>query len=239
MILERLRQNWFLVLAGVLLLVFGLWLNIQWSAQNLSPLFYLINFAPGLILLLVWLLASQYPRHRKWFIVPGSLLTLAAIAFAYFTNGIVEYIVDSTTPILDVNQYETILKSYDPKLTRHFPPHVPGSAMQVQFYYLPAFLQGGSYLQLRCKLPSEEINALLDRYRPIAKQIGSNNEIAASDGIPLTSFHGEPQLPEDFQILILGGEPYKTNPADWNHGYTYGLAISTQRQEVIYYADYW
>jgi hypothetical protein len=239
MIVERLRKNWFLLLAGMLLLAGGLWLNIRWLAQKPSPVLYLINFGPGLILILVWFLASQFPGQRGWFIVPGALLTLAALVFVYFANGVVGYIVASTTPIFDVNQYETIVQSYDPKLTQHFPPQIPGNATEVKFYYEPAFLQGGSYLQLRCKLPAGEIAALLDRYLPIAKEVRSGNETGFNAAIPLTSFYGETQLPEDFRILILGGEPYKTNPVDWNHGYTYGLAISTQRQEVIYYADYW
>lgn len=239
MITGRLRKNWFLLLASVLLLAGGLWFNIQWIAQKPSPVLYLINFAPGLILIGAWFLASRFPRQRGWFIVPGVLLTLAAIVFAYFTNGIVGYIVASTTPIFDVNQYEAIVQSYGPKLTPHFPPHIPSDATGVKFYYEPAFLQGGSYLQLRCRLPADEIAALLEQYLPIAKEVRSSNEMAVNNDIPLTSFYGEMQLAGDFRILILGGEPYKTNPVDWNHGYTYGLAISTQRQEVIYYADYW
>jgi hypothetical protein len=183
---------------------------------------------------------SQKNRYRRqWFIVPATLLTLTIIVCAVIGNGIARNFTSALEPTTDISKYEELLHDYSSELTQHFPDHIPENATQVRFYYLPAFMQGGSFLQLRCKLPLGEVNALLTRYRPIARQVGTSAQIQASAKIPLTSFEGQTNLASDFQILILGGEPGKTNPVDWNHGYTYGLAISIQRQEVIYYADYW
>ncbi len=237
MITERLRKNWGLVLVSVLL-AGGLWVSIQWSALEPAPVIYLFYVAPALIFLLAWLLASRFPRKRDWFIESGVVLTILAICFVFVGNSFMA----SMMPMRDVNQYEAIVHEaivhgYGHELTEHFPPHIPSNAREVKFYYEPGFLQGGSLLQLRCKLPADEIATLRDRYLPLAKRVYSGS------AIPITSFYNEKQipgdLPQDFQILILGGKPYKTNPVDWNHGYTYGLAISTQRQEVIYYADEW
>ena len=97
------------------------------------------------------------------------------------------------------------------------------------------------------KLPQSELDYVLERYRPIAKQVenGAGEIIEAVDKqghLPATHFRNEENtdfgpLAQDFLVLILDAEPYK--PEDWNHGHTYGVAVSTQRREVIFWAEYW
>lgn len=33
--------------------------------------------------------------------------------------------------------------------------------------------------------------------------------------------------------------PYHTSPVDWNHGCTYGVAVSLEAQEVMYWMEDW
>ena len=87
MITERLRKNWGLVLVSVLL-AGGLWVSIQVSALEPSLIIYLLYFAPGLIFLLAWLLAAQFPRKRDWFIESGVVLTILAICFDFVGNSL-------------------------------------------------------------------------------------------------------------------------------------------------------
>ncbi len=106
MITERLRKNWGLVLVSVLL-AGGLWVSIQWSALEPAPVIYLFYFAPALIFLLAWLLASQFPRKRDWFIKSGVVLTILAICFVFVGNSFMA----SMMPMRDVYQYEAIVHS--------------------------------------------------------------------------------------------------------------------------------
>jgi hypothetical protein len=48
---------------------------------------------------------------------------------------------------------------------------------------------------------------------------------------------GYDELPDDFEILILDNKPYK--PKNWNHGYSYGLALSRVSNEILFYQSVW
>lgn len=48
---------------------------------------------------------------------------------------------------------------------------------------------------------------------------------------------GYDELPEDFTIYLIEGKPYKQN--NWNHGKISLIAISTQRNEIIFHAEDW
>ena len=146
-----LKTNRLLLLASILTLMAGLWLNLRAFRQfpDMTLLGYVINFLPGLLLLLSWFLASTFLRLRWLFIGLGVLVTLLASGFALLMHSMGEYLLSATTEVQDIARYEEILASYPEAWVAHFPSDVPNDATQVTFYYLPAFLQGGSYLQLR------------------------------------------------------------------------------------------
>jgi hypothetical protein len=239
--------------AGILILAVGLWLDVEWFPHSLSPVFYIINIFPGFMLMGSWFfassLASKFPqRYWVWtFFGFGILVTLFGLILALYANFGVAMIMGVTTPIRDTAQYEEILEYDDDELVSHFPPHIPGNATKVAFYYSPPFMQGGSHLQLHCKLPSPQIDAVLEEYLPAARQIqdGTGNVLESSNEqsyIPSTSLFYEENsetvpMPEDFLVLILDAEPYESG--NWNHGYIYGVAVSAERQEVIYWTERW
>ena len=244
-----LKTNRLLLFAGILTLMAGLWLNLMSFRRFPNMTFggYIIYLLPGLLLLLSWFLASTFLRLRWLFIGLGIVITLLASGFALLMHSMGEYLAGATAEIQDAARYEEILASYPESWVAHFPSSVPAEATQVTFYYLPAFLQGGSYLQLRCTLPPSVLDDVLGRYRPIAKQVENGageiiEDVDIQGDLPTPLFRngentGFDSLPQHFLILILDGEPYK--PEDWNHGYTYGVAVSTQGREAIFWVEYW
>lgn len=71
--------------------------------------------------------------------------------------------------ITDVSRYTEIHNQYwHPKLVRHFPENIPVNATDVRMAYLPSFLQGGAYFQLKLKLPADEIDDLLHGFSTTA-----------------------------------------------------------------------
>ena len=231
---------WVFVFGFISLLV-GILLDLNWlpSTPPSAPLLW-INLVPGFWLLGVAFLAARFPQRRRGLIALSALLGVPAICVAGMLNWGAAAFEGLTEPVTNVNQYEHIV---DPKntLTAHFPERIPADAVDVHFYYLPAFMQGGSELLLRYRTSSSILDALLQKYSPVAIQV-INGPVSKSQlkSVPhaLTSsieLVGHSTLPDDFQVLILGASP----PEDWNHGYSYGLAISQQRQEVIYWAETW
>ena len=242
-----LKRNRLLLGAGLLLLLFGLWIDVQWFSAKPSPTLYLLNLLPGLLLIFVWYRASTNVDGR-WGVVLGVLITLVVSIFVVFLNLSAGAFLAATTPITDVSQYDEIRQQMsDSGLTQHFPSSIPENATDVKFEYLPKFLQGGGYIQLRVKLPLSEIEDLLTKYRSRAKYkfIGGDRSDHANEpgGVPTTNFHtggaDDRSFPNTYETLVLNAQPGDTPDFEWNHGYSYGVVISTENSEIIYWAEYW
>lgn len=137
-------------------------------------------------------------------------------------------------------------------LLRHFPDPIPVEAEHIRFYYCPPFLQGGAVFQLRMRLPAAQIEALYNRFAPFAIHIFEGgytyNHMMAPYYLPTTHFSStsdddEDALPADYAVMVLYDEPGKAG-ADpqsnsWNHGRNFGVAISKERRDIIYWAEQW
>ncbi len=243
-----LKRNRLLLGAGILLLVFGLWIDVQWFSAKPSPTLYLINLLPGLLLIFVWYRASKTVDRRWSVIVLGVLITLVVSFFVVFLNLSAGAFLASTTTITDVSQYDEIRQQMgDSELTQHFPSSIPENASDVKFEYLPKFLQGGAHIQLRLQLPQNEIADLLKEYRSKAKFnfVGGDRYEHSNEpsGVPTTYFHtsgiDDRSFPDTYEIFVLNAQPGGTPDFQWNHGYSYGVVISLEKSEIIYWAEYW
>ncbi len=149
-------------------------------------------------------------------------------------------------------QFQTILGSLGQNVSpgaakglAYFPTAIPAAATNPRFYYLPHFLQGGTRLQLRYGLPHARIQSLAGQYAAISKQTtqGSAHTFAAvhgQQGLPTAEFRNAANtqfaaLPTDFAVYVLDASGFPS----FNHGYSYGAAISLQRDEVIYWLEDW
>jgi len=162
----------------------------------------------------------MHKKSRKTVPVVGTVfLLVTGLAFALLTSRICTLFKSASEPVQDPARYEEVLAEYDggPKAVAHFPPHIPETAAAVELYYTRRFLQGGSCLRLRYRLPLSELEAVTQQYRSIAQHI--------ENGKPF-------DIPDDFQVFYLEN----SESPDWN-GYAYGVAVSLERQEVIYWAE--
>jgi hypothetical protein len=125
----------------------------------------------------------------------------------------------SQESICDSLSYAEALEEYDggPETIAHFPPSIPVQAKQVSCQYERRFLQGGPSLRVSYKLSVSELEVLQEQYRSVAKRI--------EDGVPF-------RIPEGFEVFYLSD----SDSPDWN-GYIYGVAISVEHQEVIYWVE--
>ena len=86
---------------------------------------------------------------------------------------------------------------------------------------------------------NQEISLCCDRNKIIVHLL--RRELSAYLVIAGTSFHtsdnDEFEFPDDYTIFILDAEPYKPN--DWNHGYSRGVVISKDKNDIIYYVEDW
>jgi hypothetical protein len=116
------------------------------------------------------------------------------------------------------------------KALDYFPAKIPPMERNPRFYYRPHYGEAGYELQLRYALPHEEITKLIAEISPIAKQTALGS--ATNSNINFRDFQnrGFGVLPADFRLYFLD---VKESPPEL--AYSYGVAISEERNEVVYW----
>ena len=156
-------------------------------------------------------------------------------------------------PVTDPSQYGAILAKFDNSLTvKHFPLQVPANAKNVRLYYLPGFLQGATFLQLRMKLDPEQIEIIEAEFIKQAKRKyipGAKNNSPTEEDSPTgmkveytyKSYIGEStgvSFPSNYKLLVL--EDTRGAPTyNWKHSDVYGVAIDPATTEVVYWLEDW
>ena len=151
--------------------------------------------------------------------------------------------------ITDPSRYEEIRRSTwsHQELVKHFPTVIPSDAANTHFIYYPGSLQGGSFLQLKMKLPQTKINKLLAEYRNRSQRKyqggNTNNHLNQKNGVPTTFFHTSGDetnsFPPSYEILVLGARDRANSRFKWNHGDSYGVAIDKYASEIVYWVEVW
>lgn len=153
---------------------------------------------------------------------------------------------DMTTSVHNPNQYQKIMRLYDRnhESLAFFPKEIPQNVKNVRFYEIPQFLQGGSKILLMYQTSDAEIQRYEKQFSEKAKCIyQGEKQISGDPNADVWKFcvcedeigvHG---LSNDFKCYILDSK--STKPYDWNHGYTYGVAISEEKSQILFYREVW
>jgi hypothetical protein len=243
-----LKHNRLLWIAALLLLALGLWVNIKWFPYHPTLTLFFVNFLPGILLLIFWYSTAKADM-KPWVVASlGVVMTSACLLLAVFINVSAGVVLATTTPINDVARYEEIRNSIENSdLIEHFPETIPNDAQVLGFEYFRGFMQGGAYIQLRLQLPPDEIAELSEQFHTRAKYrfVGgnSNDHTNQPNDIPTTFFHtsgtDDISFPYTYEILMLDAQPTGTPDFEWNHGFSYGVAISITDSEIVYWAEDW
>lgn len=165
----------------------------------------------------------------------------------------------ATTSIDDPSQYPTIVGAHQestrPQLVAHFPGNIPKHAKDVEFYYLPGFMQGFTILQLQMRLPPDEVEQIQEQAKAQAVRLyspdgGNNSPLIETypNGSGEITFNyslytGSPSswavphpFPDNFTIYVFhdsrGAPEY-----NWNHPELYGIAVNQVSSEVVYWME--
>ena len=181
-------------------------------------------------------------RALKWIgKILGALVLVGVLGFAWMSYSFYK----ALEPIESIDAYQDVLADWKASgLVDHFPSSVPPNTRNVKFSSCLGFGQGGGHVQLRMELPAAEVKVLYDHATKSAKQHqdGGNSVTLVNerdDGLwstrPHTLAKGTYEFPSDYRIFILDA----AGSGDWNHGKSMGMVVSLQRNEVLYYAEYW
>lgn len=237
---------------GVLMLLLGLYFNIDWLGRLFKPplLMYVVNLLPGVALIGTVFIINKIRRFRLHLIIIILVIIVPLLLGMFFVNGAVGFAL-SAKPETDPADYQDILELLEYgqwDWLKHFPPCIPENASNVSVYWNKGFLQSSLFLQLRLVLPSHEIQSFLDQSRALAVKTPDSKRSSRDlpPMIPLFVGEIEPLLvwPKDFEIIVFNygsagnsnDEGYGTKEY-WDIRYSYGVAISTKRNEIIYWGE--
>lgn len=219
---------------------------VVWLPRGGGGLIWLFNVIPGLLIILPTFLA--YGREEGvsarglivavfFLLVVGlylSVLNLAALGF-------------EEAMITDITRYDELLGRFhemDETLVSHFPEAVPEEASEAAVYYCSGLLQSFAGLQLFCRLPSAEVEAIREKYLPESVRLTwKDGSWELPDGSkPRVEVHfifrfgregkRPPPVQEgDFENLLLDPD---SGP---DRSYLRGIAVSLERREVVWWLE--
>lgn len=240
------------VIFGVLMLLLGLYFNFDWLDRLFKPplFMYMTNLLPGMVMIGASIIINRIKKFRLQLIIIILVLIAPSLLGLFIVNGAVGF-ERSASPEKDPADYKEILEILEYgqwNWLRHFPPKIPENASNVSLYWNKGFLQSSLFLQLRFELPSDEIQSILEQSRArAAKKPDSKRPLSDLPPVfPLSAGEVEPLLdwPRDFEIIVFnygkGGnandEGYGTKEY-WDIRYSYGIAISIKRNEIVYWGE--
>jgi hypothetical protein len=213
---------------------------LQVTVNSIEPYYF-----GGLIFVLPFVcfgIITFFTAKEKLKVSNASLITIVMILLFGITT-VISYLViaidSSTIQTTNVGRYGRVLKLRDypnNELIKYFPKRIPDGAENIVFRYNAAFFQGGENFSLRFKSDLDYINSYINDLSQKAKWIGSANDIEAEkNGVFTGTFStlGYTDLPEDFTIYLIDSR------GNWNHGEISLVAISKQRNEIIFVASDW
>lgn len=147
------------------------------------------------------------------------------------------------------SRYSSLITDWTPTgLIAHFPKPLPATASNVKISSFPGLLHGGGHFQVRMTLPAAEVSKVYDDASKTAKDFYDGGTKFTSvnsktNGLPGTTFHTSDsqkytEFPEDYRIFVFAAQTGGGIPP-WQSGTCYGVVVSKQRNEVIYYAENW
>ena len=245
---------WLRCVLGALWVGTGMWLTVKLMAKvadleahGLNPEWSFLHFLPSLILFMAVVFVFISRRGHLVVLASSMVLSLALTMSIWIGLGLVEATQLRTNP----GEYQGVrtkwLSASD--LDEHFPGQIPPNAEAVRFFFRPRFLMGPMELYLRYRTNTEELVKL----RKIAEQ--KRNPACDLKGIiagvpDLNQFQKpfdqdfppyQKYLPADFDLYYFDEDFPEMRQEEWvwNHGSHHGMAISAQRGEVLYWAEYW
>lgn len=172
-----------------------------------------------------------------------TILLIIALSIAMFFAFIFIAMNAATTETTNIAKYERVLKlnGYpENSLISHFPEKIPDNGKNIVFKYNPAFMMGGESYNLKFETDSDSINFYIHHFSQGAKWTGKMDDSeAVENGILSGTFSeiGYDELPEDFRIYLIDSK--SEGLVKWNHGTLSLVAISKERNEIIFIAEDW
>lgn len=229
----------FLLTTFAFLVFIFAFLFILLMLPHTSYLFSLYFLIPVLIFSAITILT--YKNKIKKIVLFILCIVLSAL-FVYFTINSTLYLIfyECTYVTTDIKQYKITMKNYGyphNEFLSHFPESIPDHALNIHFYEEPKFMQNRSSIFLLFDTTVDDVLYYKSIYSDKAINLHAENKSNYCLPEVFQEAIGYNILPDDFEIYVLGSNPSELG--DWNHGYSYGIAVSEKRRQILFYRQIW
>lgn len=179
-------------------------------------------------------------------ILTGALTITLGVAFGLAALIMVPgaMIYDAVSNVTDIGSYESVLERscFQDYLIADFPDKLPEDAKNAKLYYSPfAIGQGGQELGVCFQASTDAIREYTKIFSNKASWIGTESGAEANQyGIVAGEFScldgSAAGLSENCKVYVISSKPYS---AGWNHGEHSLVAISEQKNEIMFWASKW
>lgn len=236
------------IVAGVF---FAAFLVIYWflTQRVIHPHYYLgLLFAvPPLYFVAIAYWSKRRIQKESYSMLTGTSAIIFGFAFSLLMLIAIPCMMvhDEVSVVTDVESYERVIKlsCFQHDLIADFPDKLPKDAEDAKLYYSPfAIGQGGQEIAVGFRASTDTIDGYLKRFSQQASWIGTESDAAATrHGVFCGTFScldgSVSGLPEDFNVYVISGKPYRNR--DWNHGENSLVAISEEKNEILFWASTW
>lgn len=230
----------YLVLAA-LFLVAGVGLWVWLGVTSLTVEGVAIFLSPGVVFLIAWWVSRRVRVSLvHWIAIP---LTGGVIYYWLVTVFGVVALSLALAEVTNVKRYDEIVERWADDMVYHFPRPIPADAQDVLFSFQPGFV--GSHIQLRYSTTSDTIAALYEHFSEQATVSFNggnyNDHVNAEGGIATTSFYTSDSdyrtFPSDYEVMSFDPGLIERKGGGY-YSLPHGVAISRQRNEIVYWAEY-
>ena len=200
----------------------------------------LIGYIPCILFVIITLMRTKFYKKIKVRIFCGVMeWLLIFFIFVYYLMAIVSCaFLEAMNPITDIKNYNGIVK--DDRLLKVFPAEIPNNIKNINFYYAPGILQGGTEYSLYFideKMTKEKFDK---KYKSKALWIGRKKEYNEKGGLLAGAFSFTPaenKNEDDYIIYLIEG---KCDDSGYcNHGSLLLTAYNEKTNEIIYKSEQW
>ncbi len=199
-----------------------------------------VSYFPFLLFLIITLLCYYFgDKKQKRFVFKAIAGVLSWLLIYYYFIAIFTIcLLESVNPVTNIKYYKHYVGGSE--LTKVFPKKIPDDVENIEFYYAPGILQGGTNYVLYYidrNMTPEKFN---ENYKKQAIWIGHKKEYTEKNGLLSGAFAYTPAYlknEEDYTIYLVEGEC--DNSGYCNHGKFLLAAYNEQTNEVIFSAESW
>lgn len=200
----------------------------------------ILSYTPFILFLIVTLLYYKFKNRKKLLSIlkTFSMMLTCLLLFYYFTTLLLIGLEMMDNPITDIRYYKRYVK--ETTLTKVFPKEISNDAENIEFYYAPGILQGGTNYSLYYIDKNMTHDKFDNQYNEQSIWIGRKDEYTDREGLLSSAFSHTPAKytnEDDYIIYLIKGKC--DNSGYCNHGEFSFAAYNDKTKEVIYRAESW